>query len=174
MSAPGPIRSAAGTKDNWATPQYIFDHWNERFHFDLDAAADASNAKCADYLDEEFNSLVNPWGENRRVWINPPFGNLLPWIRACIRESKERGNIIVALLPNNTDSLWYHEAFLTATEITFLKSRINFIDPATGKAGRGNTGGSIFVTWIPGFYDDGYPRSPSVRLLHLPRPKEAK
>lgn len=33
-------------KDDWETPQKLFDQLNEEFHFTLDAASSDQNAKC--------------------------------------------------------------------------------------------------------------------------------
>lgn len=171
MSAPGPIRSSATTKDNWSTPQYIFDFWNRRYHFSLDAAADASNAKCYAFLDEEYDSLTNSWGVAQKVWINPPFGNLLQWVNACIREWHENDNTILALLPNNTDTKWFRAAFNTAARVTFLEGRISFIDPVTNKAISGNPGGSVFVAWHPAPYRLA---SPEIEVISIPKPVKAQ
>lgn len=35
-------------KDDWETPQKLFDQLNEEFHFTLDAASSDQNAKCGD------------------------------------------------------------------------------------------------------------------------------
>lgn len=48
--------------DEWATPQYVFDMLNEEFHFTLDAAATAENAKCERFYTKEQDGLKMPWG----------------------------------------------------------------------------------------------------------------
>jgi phage N-6-adenine-methyltransferase len=171
MSAPGPIRSSATTKDNWGTPQYIFDFWNERYNFQYDAAADETNHKCEEYMDETFDSLARNWPSPARFWLNPPFGNLLGWVERCAIENQERQATILSLFPNNTDTKWFSRAFATASRIIFLEGRISFIDPTTGKAISGNPGGSVFVAWHPTPYRLG---KPEVEVISIPKPKEAK
>lgn len=39
----------SSAKNDWETPQDLFDELDREFHFTLDAAASPSNAKCAKY-----------------------------------------------------------------------------------------------------------------------------
>ena len=48
--------------DEWATPQELFDKLNDEFHFTLDVAANADNAKCKQYFDKNKNGLNWDWG----------------------------------------------------------------------------------------------------------------
>ncbi len=57
MSAPGNVRRSATTKANWRTPPYIFNYWNNKLRFTLDAAADKENALCANFITEEEDAL---------------------------------------------------------------------------------------------------------------------
>ena len=58
-------------RGDWETPKKIFDALDEEFHFTLDAAADANNAKCARYFDKAANGLKQEW--SGIVWLNPPY-----------------------------------------------------------------------------------------------------
>ena len=40
-------------KDDWETPQALFDQLNEEFHFTLDAASNDQNAKCEHHYTAE-------------------------------------------------------------------------------------------------------------------------
>jgi len=46
------------------TPQWLFRMLDDEFHFTLDGAADESNAKCNEYLDEEIDALSVPWKDD--------------------------------------------------------------------------------------------------------------
>ena len=37
-------------KDDWETPQDLFDELNKEFNFDLDPCASKENAKCPNYF----------------------------------------------------------------------------------------------------------------------------
>lgn len=52
----------SSNKDDWCTPQALFDELDREFHFDLDAAASDNNAKCKRYFTKETDGLHNSWG----------------------------------------------------------------------------------------------------------------
>lgn len=57
-------------KDDWETPQDLFDKLNAFYGFTLDACASPENAKCKKYYTKEQNSLVQDWN-NDTIWCNP-------------------------------------------------------------------------------------------------------
>jgi phage N-6-adenine-methyltransferase len=110
--------------DEWETPQDLFDKLNEEFHFTLDVAANANNAKCADYLDKNKNGLNWKWGGY--CFMNPPYGREIgKWIKKAYEESMN-GCTVVCLLPARTDTKWFHEYILSKAEIRFIKGRLKF------------------------------------------------
>jgi phage N-6-adenine-methyltransferase len=94
--------------ENWGTPQSFFDKLNTEFRFTLDAAASATNAKCARYYTKEDNALMQPWSD--RVWCNPPYSaTMTPAFMQ--KASTERNNcqIIVILVPARTSTQWWRD-----------------------------------------------------------------
>ncbi|MDU2110007.1 MAG: DNA N-6-adenine-methyltransferase [Peptoniphilus lacydonensis] len=51
-------------KDDWETPQKLFDELNEKYQFDIDVAASARNAKLPKYFTKEDNALIQEWDGN--------------------------------------------------------------------------------------------------------------
>ena len=49
-------------KDDWETPQALFDQLNEEFRFTLDAASNDQNAKCEHHYTAENSGLEHSWG----------------------------------------------------------------------------------------------------------------
>ena len=49
-------------KDDWGTPQELFDTLDKEFHFTLDACANEKNHKCEKYYTIEQNGLSKSWG----------------------------------------------------------------------------------------------------------------
>ena len=49
-------------KNNWETPQDLFDTLHAEFSFTLDAAASDDNHKLPRYYTSETNGLVQDWG----------------------------------------------------------------------------------------------------------------
>ena len=52
-------------KDDWGTPQRLYDELNKEFGFTLDACADESNYKCQNYYTTADNGLTASWGAGR-------------------------------------------------------------------------------------------------------------
>src|ERR1700722_8116416 len=104
--------------DSWATPDDFYTRCNQAFGpFDLDVAADATNAKCARYYTSEQNGLTLPW--SGRVWCNPPYSSIRPWVDRANECEAER---VVMLVPAwSTDSRWWHAA---NAERVFIPGRL--------------------------------------------------
>lgn len=49
-------------KDDWETPQDLFDELDKEFHFTLDAASSDLNAKCEKHYTLKDDGLSQPWG----------------------------------------------------------------------------------------------------------------
>ena len=87
-------------KDDWGTPQKLYDALNKEFGFTLDACADKNNYKCANYYTAEADGY---------------------------KESAEHGATVVMLIPARTDTKAFHEYILgKAQEIRFIKGRLKF------------------------------------------------
>jgi len=83
-----------------------------RFRFTIDAAASAHNAKLPRYWTLEDDSLSQSW-KHERVWCNPPYSNISPWVDKAWTEWGKRlcPDLIVMLLPaNRTEQLWWQNA----------------------------------------------------------------
>ena len=111
-------------KDDWETPQAFFDRLDAEFRFTLDAAASPQNAKCAQYLTKEDDALTQPWPGT--VWLNPPYGrDIWKWIRKAYQEAAE--STVVVLIPSRTDTKYWHNWVMRASEIRFVKGRLRFV-----------------------------------------------
>lgn len=54
-------------KDDWETPQSLFDQLDEEFHFTLDAASNDQNAKCEHHYTVENSGLEHSWGRGDSI-----------------------------------------------------------------------------------------------------------
>ena len=59
-------------KDDWGTPQDLFDALNKEFNFTLDPCADDKNHKCDKYYTIEQDGLAQSWA-GETVFCNPPY-----------------------------------------------------------------------------------------------------
>ena len=112
-------------RDDWSTPQELFDKLNEEFHFDLDPCATSANHKCAKYYTREDDGLSQNWS-GYRVFCNPPYGRGIgDWVRKSYEEA-EAGALVVMLIPARTDTRWFHEYIYGKAEVRFIKGRLKF------------------------------------------------
>ena len=118
---------ASSKKDDWETPQDLFDKLNERYDFTLDAAATRENAKVDNYYTVEDDGLKQKW--EGRVFCNPPYGREIKhWVKKAYEESlKPYNECVVMVIPSRTDTIYWHEyIFGKAKDIDFLKGRLKF------------------------------------------------
>ena len=124
-------------RHDWATPDTLFEWASERWGpFYLDAAADASNAKCEIYLTEDQDALELDWGDTfdtsdlpAHVWLNPPYGRSMPkFVRKAIQQvNSGRVRRVVLLIAARLDTKVFHEDIVpNASEIVFLEGRVKF------------------------------------------------
>lgn len=90
------VRFSTG-KDDWGTPQDLFDALNEEFNFTLDPCADNNNHKCAKYYTIEQDGLAQSWA-GETVFCNPPYSRKtktnagqIAWVQKCYKEATEGG-----------------------------------------------------------------------------------
>lgn len=108
----------------WETPQVLFDKLNAEFNFTLDVCALEQTAKCEKYYTPEINGLEQRW--IGICWMNPPYGrHIIQWLKKAYEESL-KGAIVVCLIPSRTDTRYWHDYCMKASEIRFIKGRLKF------------------------------------------------
>lgn len=132
-------------KDDWETPQSLFDQLDEEFHFILDAASSDQNAKCEHHYTAENSGLEHSW-EGETVFCNPPYGrNIGDWIRKASQEASKPDTLVVLLVPARTDTRWFQNHILHRAEVRFLPGRLKY--EVNGQAGEA----------APSFWREGTP-----------------
>lgn len=156
MSAPGTVRRSTATRSDWETPvelvRIIEKHTGGQ-PFTLDGAASAENAKAPRYYTEEDDAFAQE-PQFERIFINPPYGDLQPWIRLFARWAAH-ANEVVALLPANTDTEWFTTLWECADEIIFLQPRVQFIGSTST-----NPNGSMVARFMPQSFPQWAKRRP--------------
>ncbi len=131
-----PQQRAKPEVDDRATSPEVFGPLHERFRFTIDVAASAENAKLPRYYDLEANGLAQSWA-GERVWCNPPYSSIEPWLEKAWVET-ERADLIVMLLPaNRTEQGWWQRHVeplrdrkiyqRSSLRVEFLPGRLRFI-----------------------------------------------
>jgi hypothetical protein len=163
-------RGVDDTIDDRETPACVFDPLHAEFNFSLDAAASHYNHKChryctlegtflevkndAPFLVEPQHGLQYPW-IHERVWINPPFSSLLPWVE---KAWSDNGELVCMLLPNNRQEqpFWqdliepYRDRPGSILTTRFLRRRRPFLHMGEGIGNRTSKNppfGLVVVLW---------------------------
>lgn len=105
------------TRDDWATPQDLYEKLNKEFQFDFDPCP----------LLHEFDGLSIEWKQSN--FVNPPYSLNLKqvFVLKAIEESR-KGKLCVMLLPVSTSTkLFHHHILPHAKEIRFIEKRIRFL-----------------------------------------------
>ena len=156
----------SAAKDEWATPQALFDAMASEFAIGLDVAATRDNCKAPlgrylgpDHRLESYRDAlaVDWWAASRAhlggtvLWCNPPYSKCRDFIGKAAAEAK-RGCTVVCLVYARTDTRWFHEHVYDATtnsyrpgvEVRFIKGRLKF-----GGAKAGAPAPSMLVIFRP-------------------------
>jgi len=101
---------------DWQTPKHIIEKVREEFGDFFDPCP--SNPS--------FNGLDIEW---RRVnYVNPPYGREIgKWCKKAYEEW-QKGKTVVMLVPSRTDTKWWHDYIMKASQIRFIKGRLRFDD----------------------------------------------
>lgn len=107
--------------DMWETPAAFFLALDAEFHFTVDVCAVPENAKCKVFYTPEQDGLVQNWGGC--CWCNPPYGRE---IGKWVKKATEAECTVVMLLPDRTDTAWFHDYIYGHAEIRFVRGRLKF------------------------------------------------
>ena len=115
-------------KNDWATPQDLFDELDAEFCFTLDPCSSSENTKCLRHYTEADDGLKQDWS-GETVFCNPPYSSSqqTEWVQKCYEHGK-RGGTAVMLIPARTDTRRFHDYILKDAEIRFIRGRLKFGD----------------------------------------------
>lgn len=115
------------SKQNYATPPDFMLAVEKRFgSINFDLAAEAENAKHANYFTALDNSLVQEWHKIPGIlWLNPPFSRIEPWAKKCADEAK-LGARILFLVPAAVGANWFRDHVHRQALVLALNGRISF------------------------------------------------
>lgn len=116
--------------NEWETPRDFWKPYDDKYHFELDAAATDENALCKKYFTVKDDALIQDWSMYKTVWMNPPYGRILGKFVKKAYEESTKGIIVVCLIPSRTDTKYFHDYCLKYGKIEFLKGRLKFVNRA--------------------------------------------
>lgn len=135
-------RGPADTVDDRGTHPDHFAEFSRRLGpFTLDVAAAPHNAKCDRYFTLEDDGLAQSWS-GERVWCNPPYSAIEPWVRKAWAEAYWTRGIVMLLPANRTEQRWWQDLVEpsrdvpgTGLHVEFLRGRMRFIMPGRTEVG---------------------------------------
>lgn len=113
-------------RSEWFTPDDLFNELAAKYGpFTLDVAASHDNSKCEEYFTVEQDGLAQEW--HGRVWCNPPYRDLIKWVKKAHEETQSgRCEIAVLLLPAHTSTAWFHDYALPFAEFYWVRRKRKF------------------------------------------------
>ena len=124
--------------DEWQTPQWLFDQLDREFHFQVDVAATQENTLCIGYYTKTTDALNGDWISDDydeddvaisngidRFFCNPPYSKIAAFMKKAYEESL-KGATVVCLIPCRTDTRYWHDYCMKASEIRLIKGRLKF------------------------------------------------
>ncbi|MEO6628104.1 MAG: DNA N-6-adenine-methyltransferase [Aquihabitans sp.] len=142
--------------DDRATTAEVFEPLDLRFGgFTVDVAAAAHNAKCDRFFDVAADGLGQPWA-GERVWCNPPYSAIGPWVRKAWAEHGSAGCIVMLLPANRTEQGWWRdlvEPFRgragSPLRTEFIAGRLRFMAPGQTSVGANERPpfGCVLLIW---------------------------
>lgn len=119
--------------DGLSTSQEFFYGMEARFgSFSIDVAASEINAKVRKFYSKEDNGLNHSWALEK-VWCNPPYSDIAPWVKKAWAETAGCPLIVMLLPANRTEQRWWQEEVgpwrdgKSNLEVEFLPGRLRFI-----------------------------------------------
>ena len=137
-------------KDDWETPNWLFNQLNARFNFTLDSACTKKNCKVKNKNRLIQKSIFKKKGltiswNNERVFCNPPFTQKNIWIKKAYDEVMSgKCPLVIMILPNCIDIVSFNKYIDKIFYWQHLPYRVAFIDEK-GKSVKGNPSGTIIV-----------------------------
>lgn len=103
----------SSAKDTWKTPEDFYRALDAEFRFDYDPCPPKPKV----------DGLTSEWGGVS--FVNPPYSQIKFWVEKAHIEAK-KGKTVVLLIPSRTDTRWWHDHVMKATEIRFIRGRLKF------------------------------------------------
>lgn len=149
----GPLDEVDDRGTTWAD----FREFDRRFGpFTLDAAAAPHNAKCSRYFTRADDGLEQSWA-GERVWCNPPYSDIAPWVRKAHAEWLLTDGIVMLLPANRCEQRWWQEHVEPFRDdrsdgrmrVLFLPGRMRFDRPGAviGPKGDRPPFGCVLLVW---------------------------
>jgi len=117
-------------RDEWQTPQWLFDKLNKQYSFTLDCCTNGKNNKCISWT-SNFEMWVSA-GINHTCWMNPPFSIAWKMFKHFFKVVKQ--GVCIYRCDNMETKIWQEVILPNATWIFIPNKRIAY----EGMEGKGS------------------------------------
>jgi len=157
------------SRDEWETPQWLFEILHKQYNFDFDCCASAKNKKTfiGTFDFENFNPQQL---KLNMCWMNPPFSKALEMFKHFFKVVKK--GVAIYRCDNFETKIWQEVIFPNASWVFIPNKRIAY----EGMEGSGSRFPSALIGFnVPEIESlDGITLTPSLRSGHLIRIKRNK
>lgn len=104
--------------DDWATPKALYAYF-------------CSDLNCFDPcpLNSSFDGLALDWFVYPRLFINPPYSNIWPFVKKSLCVVENSDNLVYLLVPVRSDTYWWKSIIDSFHfRIWFFRGRLKFGD----------------------------------------------
>lgn len=134
-----PKQKPGRSKQNYQTPPELLNAlvYLTKRPYEFDLAADVNNRVATHYFDEALNALhssydwsdmyIDDKGLIKTLWLNPPFGEIKPFVKKASETDWKPGQMLHVLVPASVGSKWFFDYVWGKAAITFLIGRIKFV-----------------------------------------------
>lgn len=150
-------RGAVDSVDDRGTDPKFFSALDAVHRFTVDVAASTTNTKCERFYTLTVDGLSQSWA-GERVWCNPPYSDIRPWVEKAAAESADCP-VIVQLLPaNRCEQKWWQDVVEPIRDkpggsltTQFLRGRLRFVLPGQTSIGANQRPpfGCCLLVWRP-------------------------
>lgn len=125
--------------------------------WDLDVAADEESHWAPVWYDALANGLKQPW--HGRVWCNPPYSEIEPWVRKANYEALSgNASVVAMLLPcNRTEQAWWQDMVEGNRDRPRIIIESGYPQGQTARAGYQ----ALRTHFLPGRVKFGHPGNPN-------------
>tara|TARA_R110002110_G_scaffold70410_1_gene188992 strand:+ start:266 stop:772 length:507 start_codon:yes stop_codon:yes gene_type:complete len=129
------------SKDDFRTPEYLWDFINTTFHIEYDAACEKGINNLAPSL-----RLEDIWPSGSTIYSNPPYDkeSIIKYVHKGWRHTFNHGTHIM-LLPNKLCQVFMADLIVEFDHIIYLHGRVNFVGPNSVKGGASMNGSIIVI-----------------------------
>lgn len=108
-------------RDEWETPQWLFDKLNEQYGFNVDCCSVVSNSKCVG----RFNDFLLHVGDYRyKYWMNPPFSKSKEMFEHFFKVVSK--GVAIYRCDNFETKIWQETIFPNSDWVFVFDKRINY------------------------------------------------